>query len=105
MEFIALKNVEGISEAEIEELIRSDIQAKDEVIRLKKENARLEKALDRMTGRYIAECSHANGLLDRAETAENRADRFKQSLDNDNETFWQEAGRSCGVKDCAECSR
>ena len=96
------RNIE-IAGWEIEELVRSDIQAKDEVFRLKRENARLEKTLDRMTGRYIAECSHANGLLDRAETAENRADRFKQSLDNDAAAFAQPYGETPGEaqKRCA----
>ena len=70
---------------------------------LQDKNVQLQKSLDRMTGRYIAECSHANGLLDRAETAENRADRFKQSLDNDAAAFAQPYGETPGEaqKRCA----
>ena len=56
---------------------------------LKATVARLEKALDRMTGRYIAECSYAFRQHSRAETAEEKADKFEQRLDNDRETFWQ----------------
>lgn len=48
MEFIVLKNVEGISEAEIEELVRSDTQAKDEVFQLKAENVRLQNRIERL---------------------------------------------------------
>ena len=70
---------------------------------LQDKNVQLQKSLDRMTDRYIAECSYAFRQQSRAVNAEEKADKFEQRLDNDATAFAQPYGETPGEaqKRCA----